>query len=278
MILQFRHFNTHFIRTTLTFSFAEDVVPLQPKAVPNGTYVIRKGRERKHVFDIPEFAPPLADAKAHELRDADDAAARAAVAEIESVLESSQELLLSIEEPNDDIPQPPINIPKYRHSIDLAMPSMQSSIHSTKYALLHFEIFQYIKLASFKVRCHSNLATSNFNLIVKIRSVSFRYRHPEYNSFWPKPNDAQLKHAQSLTPSKHDYAKENKGGSSNKIDVNDDLNAPLMRVASLPIINAPPPPVANQGKADFLFSSVLFYVRFSIKFFGTFSFIRKGSI
>lgn len=54
-------------------------------------------------------------------------------------------------------------------------------------------------------------------------------------------------HANSLTPSKskQDYLRENKGGSSNKIDVNDDLNAPLMRVASLPIINAPVP--ANQG-------------------------------
>lgn len=73
------------------------------------------------------------------------------------------------------------------------------------------------------------------------------FRHSEYNSFWAKPNDAQLKHANSLTPSKQDYAKENKSGSSNKIDVGDDLNAPLMRVASLPIINAPPAPVANPG-------------------------------
>lgn len=112
---------------------SEDVIPIQPKPVPNGTYVIRKGRDRKHVFDIPEFMPPSPlsnDAKAND--DADAAAAAAAVAEIESVLESSQELLLSIEEPNDDIPQPPINIPKYRHSIDLALPSMQTSIHSTK--------------------------------------------------------------------------------------------------------------------------------------------------
>lgn len=53
-------------------------------------------------------------------------------------------------------------------------------------------------------------------------------------------------HASSLTPSKQDYSKDGKGGSSNKIDVNDDSNAPLMRVASLPIINAPAP--TNQGK------------------------------
>lgn len=119
------------------FILTEDVIPFQPKIVPNGTYVIRKGRDRKHVFDIPEFVPPPPlDAKVPELRDANAMTASAAVAEIESVLESSQELLLSIEEPNDDIPQPPINIPKYRHSIDLALPSMQSSIHSTKYALL----------------------------------------------------------------------------------------------------------------------------------------------
>lgn len=99
-------------------SFAEDVIPLQTTNVPNGTYVIRKGRDRPHVFDIPEFVPPNDNGDAKE-------------SEIESVLESSQELL-SIEEPND-IPQPPINIPKYRHSIDLALPSMQSSIHATKY-------------------------------------------------------------------------------------------------------------------------------------------------
>lgn len=97
------------------FLFTEDVIPLQKSAVPNGTYVIRKGRDRKQVFEIPEFVPPNANANTKE-------------SEIESLLESSQELL-SIEEPND-IPQPPINIPKYRHSIDLALPSMQSSIHS----------------------------------------------------------------------------------------------------------------------------------------------------
>lgn len=93
----------------------EDVIPLQTAIIPNGTYVIRKGRDRKQVFDIPEFVPNSGEREN----------------EIESVLESSQELL-SIEEPND-IPQPPINIPKYRHSIDLALPSMQSSIHSAKY-------------------------------------------------------------------------------------------------------------------------------------------------
>lgn len=80
------------------------------------------------------------------------------------------------------------------------------------------------------------------------------HRHSEYNSFWPKPNDAQLKHANSLTPSKQDYPNENKSGSSNKIDAGDDLNAPLMRVASLPIINAPLPPVANPGNLDFVFA------------------------
>lgn len=96
--------------------------------------MIRKGRERKHVFDIPEFVPPSPPSTEHtKTNDLRDVAATATTAdEIESVLESSQELLLSIEEPNDDIPQPPINIPKYRHSIDLALPSMQSSIHSTK--------------------------------------------------------------------------------------------------------------------------------------------------
>ena len=90
-------------------------MPLQKTIIPNGTYVIRKGRDRKQVFDIPEFVPSHEAGKESEL---------------ESMLESSQELL-SIEEPND-IPQPPINIPKYRHSIDLALPSMQSSIHSAK--------------------------------------------------------------------------------------------------------------------------------------------------
>lgn len=200
--------------------------------------MIRKGRERKHVFDIPEFVPPAPlniDAKSID----DDAAAAAAVAEIESVLESSQELLLSIEEPNDDIPQPLVNIPKYRHSIDLALPSMQSSIHSTKYAII----------CSFKM-------SANLAVVYELITMYFHLtrRHSEYNSFWQKPNDAQLKHANSLTSSKQDYAKENKNGSTNKIDVGDDLNAPLMRVASLPIINAPLPPVANPGNLDFVFA------------------------
>lgn len=108
------------------FAVTEDVIPLQTTTVPNGTYVIRKGRDRPHVFDIPEFVPNDVETKESE---------------IESVLESSQELL-SIEEPND-IPQPPINIPKYRHSIDLALPSMQSSIHSTKY-VEHFSCKEYV--------------------------------------------------------------------------------------------------------------------------------------
>lgn len=98
------------------------MIPIQKSTVPNGTYVIRKGRDRKQVFDIPEFVPPTANAKEPD---------------IESLLESSQELL-SIEEPND-IPQPPMNIPKYRHSIDLALPSMQSSIHS-KYDALQYAL------------------------------------------------------------------------------------------------------------------------------------------
>lgn len=93
---------------------------MQKTVIPNGTYVIRKGRDRKQVFDIPEFVPSNETGKESEL---------------ESMLESSQELL-SIEEAND-IPQPPINIPKYRHSIDLALPSMQSSIHSAKYVLFN---------------------------------------------------------------------------------------------------------------------------------------------
>lgn len=92
---------------------SEDVLPLQTTIVPNGTYVIRKGRDRKQVFDIPEFVPS-SDSK-HQ-------------SEVESLLESSQEIL-NIDESND-IPEPLVNIPKYRHSIDLALPSMQSSIHS----------------------------------------------------------------------------------------------------------------------------------------------------
>lgn len=185
-------------------------MPMQKTIIPNGTYVIRKGRDRKQVFDIPEFVPSNEVEKESEL---------------ESMLESSQELL-SIEEAND-IPQPPINIPKYRHSIDLALPSMQSSIHSAKYVLYNLLL---------DITC----GTLNTPLL-------YHFRHSDYSSFWSKPNDGQLTHANSLTPSKQDYSKESKGGSSNKIDVNDDLNAPLMRVASLPIINAPAP--SNQGKS-----------------------------
>lgn len=106
---------------------SEDVLPLQTKIIPNGTYVIRKGRDRKQVFDIPEF---LAGAKESET---------------ESILESSQEIL-NIEESND-IPKPSVNIPKYRHSIDLALPSMQNSIHLSKYVdqliSLSLSIFRY---------------------------------------------------------------------------------------------------------------------------------------
>lgn len=106
---------------------SEDVIPLQTTIIPNGTYVIRKGRDRKQVFDIPEFVP-MPGSK-HQ-------------SEVESLLESSQEIL-NIDESND-IPEPPINIPKYRHSIDLALPSMQTSILS-KYVVFAFQFWSFFK-------------------------------------------------------------------------------------------------------------------------------------
>lgn len=76
--------------------------------------MIRKGKDRKNVFEIPEFVPP--DGKESET---------------EELANLSQEVL-NIEETND-IPPPPMNIPKYRHSIDLPLSSMKhSSIHSPK--------------------------------------------------------------------------------------------------------------------------------------------------
>lgn len=143
-----KSYNTFVFFASVTYT--EDVIPPQTTKttvnttttttaiVPNGTYVIRKGRDRKHVFDIPEFVPNDVKGNQREDDEEEEDGAEADV-EIESALESSQELL-SIEEPND-IPQPPINIPKYRHSIDLALPAMQNSIHSAKYVFIFELIF-----------------------------------------------------------------------------------------------------------------------------------------
>lgn len=110
----------NYLSTVLT----EDVLPLQTTIIPNGTYVIRKGRERKQVFEVPEFVATATETKPS----------------IESAVESNQEVL-NIEEANEIIPQsmvqPIMNIPKYRHSIDLAMPS---STQSPKYVYIIYSM------------------------------------------------------------------------------------------------------------------------------------------
>ena len=63
--------------------------------------------------------------------------------------------------------------------------------------------------------------------------------------------------------------------------MSDDLNAPLMRVASLPIINAPlpVPPVVNPGKPNFDFFYVKIDKILEWKFFDAFFLlVRKESI
>lgn len=94
---------------TILFVFTEDVLPIQTTIIPNGTFIIRKSRERKQVFDLPEFVDPAVKVEFDHEPD---------------VVDKSQKVL-NIEEANEIIHksmmQPQMNVPKYRHSIDLTM-------------------------------------------------------------------------------------------------------------------------------------------------------------
>lgn len=194
-------------RFTIPFVFTEEVLPIQTTIIPNGTFIIRKGRERKQVFDLPEFVDQTVEVEF----DHEPAGAK-----------ESQEVL-NIEEANEttqkSMIQPQINVPKYRHSIDLAM-------HTPMYVKF-FMVF----------------------IFIEFQLIAFLPRHNEYNSFWSKPEDFQIRHATSLTPSKQVYFIKKDGDTPNKSIPNDDLNIPLMRVASLPIITQPP--VSNSCKLFF---------------------------
>lgn len=54
-------------------------------------------------------------------------------------------------------------------------------------------------------------------------------------------------------PSKQDYYAKNNCDSPIKISVNDDLNLPLTRVSSLPIISPLPISTHNSGKISLIF-------------------------
>lgn len=89
------------------------MIPLKTNIVPNGTYVIRKGKNRRQLFDVDLFpkTDPLEPAEV--------------LAKESSVDEEDDKLSPIL--PNQ------LTIPQYRHSIDLALPSPpQHSIHSPR--------------------------------------------------------------------------------------------------------------------------------------------------
>lgn len=77
-------------------------------------------------------------------------------------------------------------------------------------------------------------------IFVEFKLIAVTPRHTEYNLFWSNPEEIQIRHAASLTPSKQEYFIKKNCDSTNQSIPNDDLNIPLMRVASLPIITQPP--------------------------------------
>lgn len=110
------------------YTDSEDVIPFKPTAVPNGTYVIRKGRERAHLFDLEAFAAavvPSTDTEPESLN-------------IEEEEEGDYEgdKVVHVEEESDEEPQPLPStkcITNYRHSIDLALPTpVQHAVHSPR--------------------------------------------------------------------------------------------------------------------------------------------------
>lgn len=105
------------------FLFTEDVIPLKTinSMVPNGTYVIRKGRNHRHpLFDVDLFdkiGPP----------EASDVSCKHSPVEISDGVDDTS--------PPPPSPPPPaqLHMPQYRHSIDLALPSPpQHSVHSPR--------------------------------------------------------------------------------------------------------------------------------------------------
>lgn len=126
------------------YTDSEDVIPLKPIAVRNGTYVIRKGRDRAHLFDLEAFAAavvPTTDTEPESLNieeegdDDDEREGDVVVGEPEEVVEEEEED--EEEEESDEKPHelPPstISTTNYRHSIDLALPTpVQHSVHSPR--------------------------------------------------------------------------------------------------------------------------------------------------
>lgn len=116
----------------------DDIIPQPPpNMVPNGTYVIRKGRkERQRLIDIDAFQtfvpPEITDEACKETdhdEDDDD------INDVDNVIEQNGIDAMTSNSLSDK--QKVGSVPSYRHSIDLAVPSppTQFSAHSPRYAL-----------------------------------------------------------------------------------------------------------------------------------------------
>lgn len=116
----------------------DDIIPQPPpNMVPNGTYVIRKGRkERQRLIDIDTFQtfvpPEISDEACKETdhdEDNDD------IDDVDNVVEQNGIDAVTSNSLNDK--QKVGSVPSYRHSIDLTVPTppTQFSAHSPRYAL-----------------------------------------------------------------------------------------------------------------------------------------------
>lgn len=102
------------------YTDSEDLIPFNPTGIRNGTYVIRKGRERPHLFDLEAFATavlPGTDTEPESLNIEE---------EEERIEDIQEETTENLERENEEnLPPLPSTIPttNYRHSIDLARPT-----------------------------------------------------------------------------------------------------------------------------------------------------------
>lgn len=127
------------------YTDSEDVIPLKPTGVRNGTYVIRKGRDRARLFDLEAFAAtvvPATDTEPESLNIEEeeydgDKVVEENVVEENAVEEDEEEEEEEEVEENNENPHPmptKIATPNYRHSIDLAaLPTpIQHMVHSPR--------------------------------------------------------------------------------------------------------------------------------------------------
>lgn len=234
--------------------------------VPNGTYVIRKGRkERQRLIDIDAFQtfvpPEISDDACKETdQDEDD------IDDVDNVVEQNGIDAITSNSLNGKINVG--TVPSYRHSIDLTVPTLptQFSAHSPRYEfkqkyinytkspelalnnLLMAYTFDIEQIYRARLSLNLNLPTSDHTDVWAYNNASNSVlaatspRHSDYKLFCSKLDGLQPFDHEKVSKEKPDTTNIDHNNSPVNNNIKNELNVPLMRVSSLPTITPPAPP------------------------------------